>query len=210
MKQLTKKQLKIMLQTSEASDYIELIKADGEEFNLTVRRYISIDDQAAIVRDVVDAIIGDDYYHPEYLDAVFAKAVIGAYSNIDIGMVDNKLLSDILYSVADTASTQEGLLSIYEYICMHVSERQLNSMHDSVEKLITYRREQQTNTQKILLEQTRDSITAAVNTMNEIASMTSESLNGIDPEIIKSAVSQLNKKKMLQTEADKNTSDGAE
>ena len=210
MKQLTKKQLKIMLQTSEASDYIEPIKADGEEFNLTVRRYISIDDQAAIVRDVVDAIIGDDYYHPEYLDAVFAKAVIGAYSNIDIGMVDNKLLSDILYSVADTASTQEGLLSIYEYICMHVSERQLNSMHDSVEKLITYRREQQTNTQKILLEQTRDSITAAVNTMNEIASMTSESLNGIDPEIIKSAVSQLNKKKMLQTEADKNTSDGAE
>ena len=210
MKQLTKKQLKIMLQTSEASDYIELIKADGEEFNLTVRRYISIDDQAAIVRDVVDAIIGDDYYHPEYLDAVFAKAVIGAYSNIDIGMVDNKLLSDILYSVADTASTQEGLLSIYEYICMHVSERQLNSMHDSVEKLITYRREQQTNTQKILLEQTRDSITAAVNTMNEIASMTSESLNGIDPEIIKSVVSQLNKKKMLQTEADKNTSDGAE
>lgn len=210
MKQLTKKQLKIMLQTSEASDYIEPIKADGEEFNLTVRRYISIDDQAAIVRDVVDAIIGDDYYHPEYLDAVFAKAVIGAYSNIDIGMVDNKLLSDILYSVADTASTQEGLLSIYEYICMHVSERQLNSMHDSVEKLITYRREQQTNTQKILLEQTRDSITAAVNTMNEIASMTSESLNGIDPEIIKSAVSQLNKKKMLQTEAGKNTSDGAE
>lgn len=210
MKQLTKKQLKIMLQTSEASDYIELIKADGEEFNLTVRRYISIDDQAAIVRDVVDAIIGDDYYHPEYLDAVFAKAVIGAYSNIDIGMVDNKLLSDILYSVADTASTQEGLLSIYEYICIHVSERQLNSMHDSVEKLITYRREQQTNTQKILLEQTRDSITAAVNTMNEIASMTSESLNGIDPEIIKSVVSQLNKKKMLQTEAGKNTSDGAE
>lgn len=210
MKQLTKKQLKIMLQTSEASDYIEPIKADGEEFNLTVRRYISIDDQAAIVRDVVDAIIGDDYYHPEYLDAVFAKAVIGAYSNIDIGMVDNKLLSDILYSVADTASTQEGLLSIYEYICIHVSEWQLNSMRDSVEKLITYRREQQTNTQKILLEQTRDSITAAVNTMNEIASMTSESLNGIDPEIIKSAVSQLNKKKMLQTEAGKNTSDGAE
>lgn len=210
MKQLTKKQLKIMLQTSETSDYIEPIKADGEEFNLTVRRYISIDDQAAIVRDVVDAIIGDDYYHPEYLDAVFAKAVIGAYSNIDIGMVDNKLLSDILYSVADTASTQEGLLSIYEYICIHVSERQLNSMRDSVEKLITYRREQQTNTQKILLEQTRDSITAAVNTMNEIASMTSESLNGIDPEIIKSAVSQLNKKKILQTEADKNTSDGAE
>ena len=83
-------------------------------------------------------------------------------------------------------------------------------MRDSVEKLITYRREQQTNTQKILLEQTRDSITAAVNTMNEIASMTSESLNGIDPEIIKSAVSQLNKKKMLQTEAGKNTSDGAE
>ena len=106
MKQLTKKQLKIMLQTSEASDYIEPIKADGEEFNLTVRRYISIDDQAAIVRDVVDAIIGDDYYHPEYLDAVFAKAVIGAYSNIDIGMVDNKLLSDILYSVADTASAR--------------------------------------------------------------------------------------------------------
>lgn len=210
MKQLTKKQLKIMLQTSEASDYIEPIKADGEEFNLTVRRYISIDDQAAIVRDVVDAIIGDDYYHPEYLDAVFAKAVIGAYSNIDIGMVDNKLLSDILYSVADTASTQEGLLSIYEYICIHVSERQLKSMHNSVEKLIAYRREQQTNTQKMLLEQTRDSITAAVNTMNEIASMTSESLNGIDPEIIKSAVSQLNKKKMLQTEADKNTSDGAE
>ena len=210
MKQLTKKQLKIMLQTSEASDYIEPIKADGEEFNLTVRRYISIDDQAAIVRDVVDAIIGDDYYHPEYLDAVFAKAVIGAYSNIDIGMVDNKLLSDILYSVADTASTQEGLLSIYEYICIHVSERQLKSMHNSVEKLITYRREQQANTQKTLLEQTRDSITAAVNTMNEIASMTSESLNGIDPEIIKSAVSQLNKKKMLQTEADKNTSDGAE
>lgn len=210
MKQLTKKQLKIMLQTSEASDYIEPIKADGEEFNLTVRRYISIDDQAAIVRDVVDAIIGDDYYHPEYLDAVFAKAVIGAYSNIDIGMVDNKLLSDILYSVADTASTQEGLLSIYEYICIHVSERQLKSMHNSVEKLIAYRREQQANTQKTLLEQTRDSITAAVNTMNEIASMTSESLNGIDPEIIKSAVSQLNKKKMLQTEADKNTSDGAE
>lgn len=210
MKQLTKKQLKIMLQTSEASDYIEPIKADGEEFNLTVRRYISIDDQAAIVRDVVDAIIGDDYYHPEYLDAVFAKAVIGAYSNIDIGMVDNKLLSDILYSVADTASTQEGLLSIYEYICIHVSERQLKSMHNSVEKLITYRREQQANTQKTLLEQTRDSITAAVNTMNEIASMTSESLNGIDPEIIKSAVSQLNKKKMLQTEAGKNTSDGAE
>lgn len=210
MKQLTKKQLKIMLQTSETSDYIEPIKADGEEFNLTVRRYISIDDQAAIVRDVVDAIIGDDYYHPEYLDAVFAKAVIGAYSNIDIGMVDNKLLSDILYSVADTASTQEGLLSIYEYICIHVSERQLKSMHNSVEKLIAYRREQQANTQKTLLEQTRDSITAAVNTMNEIASMTSESLNGIDPEIIKSAVSQLNKKKMLQTEADKNTSDGAE
>lgn len=210
MKQLTKKQLKIMLQTSEASDYIEPIKADGEEFNLTVRRYISIDDQAAIIRDVVDAIIGDDYYHPEYLDAVFAKAVIGAYSNIDIGMVDNKLLSDILYSVADTASTQEGLLSIYEYICIHVSERQLKSMHNSVEKLIAYRREQQANTQKTLLEQTRDSITAAVNTMNEIASMTSESLNGIDPEIIKSAVSQLNKKKMLQTEAGKNTSDGAE
>ena len=210
MKQLTKKQLKIMLRTSETSDYIEPIKADGEEFNLTVRRYISIDDQAAIVRDVVDAIIGDDYYHPEYLDAVFAKAVIGAYSNIDIGMVDNKLLSDILYSVADTASTQEGLLSIYEYICIHVSERQLKSMHNSVEKLIAYRREQQANTQKTLLEQTRDSITAAVNTMNEIASMTSESLNGIDPEIIKSAVSQLNKKKMLQTEADKNTSDGAE
>lgn len=210
MKQLTKKQLKIMLQTSEAGDYIEPIKADGEEFNLTVRRYISIDDQAAIVRDVVDAIIGDDYYHPEYLDAVFAKAVIGAYSNIDIGMVDNKLLSDILYSAGDALSDQEDLPSIYEHICLHVSQQQIKSMHSAVEKLITYRREQQANTQKTLLEQTRDSITAAVNTMNEIASMTSESLNGIDPEIIKSAVSQLNKKKMLQTEADKNTSDGAE
>ena len=210
MKQLTKKQLKIMLQTSEASDYIEPIKADGEEFNLTVRRYISIDDQAAIVRDVVDAIIGDDYYHPEYLDAVFAKAVIGAYSNIDIGMVDNKLLSDILYSAGDALSDQEDVPSIYECICLHVSQQQMKSMRDSVEKLIAYRCEQQANTQKTLLEQTRDSITAAVNTMNEIASMTSESLNGIDPEIIKSAVSQLNKKKMLQTEAGKNTSDGAE
>lgn len=210
MKQLTKKQLKTILQTSEASDSIEPIKADGEEFNLTVRRYIDIDDQAAIVRDVVDAIIGDDYYHPEYLDAVFAKAVIGAYSNIDIGMVDNKLLSDILYSAGDALSDQEDFPSIYERICLHVSERQLNSMRDSVEKLIAYRREQQTNTQKILLEQTRDSMTAAVNTMNEIASMTAESLNGVDPEIIKSVVSQLDKKKMLQPETGKNTSDGAE